>query len=129
MKRILQIAIMMLVSVSVFAQRRDSIVVRTDTMKTVEIVAEKDLQVMDVLNKTIGRAKKSEVKTKKLSDYINSDYILHPFSMIKERRKANRRKKMMKYLREYDQVKTFEEALTERIRQQLYEDSIKGVVK
>lgn len=128
MVRALVFLALLAVTMPADALQTDTVTVQTDTMRVVEVVAEKDLQVMDVLNKTLSPVKKAASR-KTLTDYINkvvnTDYILHPFA-FKERRREKHRKKMMKYLQEYDRVKTFEESLTEAIRQQQMEDSIKG---
>lgn len=128
MVRALVFLVLLTVTMAADAMQTDTVTVQTDTMKVVEVVAEKDLQVMDVLNRNLAPVRKAASR-KTLTDYINkvinTDYILHPFA-FKERRREKHRKKMMKYLQEYDRVKTFEESLTEAIRQQLMEDSIKG---
>lgn len=128
MVRALVFFVLLTVTMAADAMQTDTVTVQTDTMKVVEVVAEKDLQVMDVLNRNLAPVRKAASR-KTLTDYINkvinTDYILHPFA-FKERRREKHRKKMMKYLQEYERVKTFEESLTEAIRQQLMEDSIKG---
>lgn len=104
---------------------RDTAVSVNDTLREVEVKAEKELRVLDLINKSI-KSRPAEPKQKSVSDVIGSratDYIMNPTAW-RERRKEKNLKRTKENLKRLDAAKTFEEELTEAINRQLREDSI-----
>lgn len=116
------IAILFIAQSALAQADKDTNIVVVDTLKEVEINGQKELPVVDAIRKSMGGGL-TMPKKKGISDYINTDKILHPFAG-KQRRREKNKKMTQKYLEEYDRVKSFEEQLTEAIQAQMREDSI-----
>ena len=104
---------------------KDTSVAYTDTLEELSVKADKDLRVVDVINKSLNNGL-TQPKQKSVSDIIGSkatDYIMHPFAW-KERKKDKKLKKDKEALVKLDAAKTYEDELTEAIYRQLQEDSI-----
>lgn len=99
-------------------------------MEEFSVKADKDLRVVDVINKSLNNGL-TQPKQKSVSDIIGSkatDYIMHPFAW-KERKKDKKLKKDKEALVKLDAAKTYEDELTEAIYRQLQEDSIANAKK
>lgn len=127
MRYILTIGLMLIASLTFAQSHNDTITVQTDTLQEVEVRENKELPVVDAIRKSIGAGMKMPGK-KGISDYINTDKILHPFA-YKQRRREKNKKATKKNLEQYDRIKTFEEQLTEAIHAQMVEDSLEAVRK
>lgn len=108
---------------------RDSI--KTETLREVVVKGNSgQLQVIDVMKKTLGKRGKSQPKVPTIGEVLEKlapglqDKMLHPFA-IRQRRKERRIKKMRRILEQYDQVKTFNGLLDEAVRRQQVEDAQK----
>ena len=110
--------------------KQDTSVAYTDTLEEFSVKADKDLRVVDVINKSLNNGL-TQPKQKSVSDIIGSkatDYIMHPFAW-KERKKDKKLKKDKEALVKLDAAKTYEDELTEAIYRQLQEDSIAAAKK
>lgn len=110
--------------------KQDTSVAYTDTLEEFSVKADKDLRVVDVINKSLNNGL-TQPKQKSVSDIIGSkatDYIMHPFAW-KERKKDKKLKKDKEALVKLDAAKTYEDELTEAIYRQLQEDSIANAKK
>ena len=110
--------------------KQDTSVAYTDTLEELSVKADKELRVVDVINKSLNNGL-TQPKQKSVSDIIGSkatDYIMHPFAW-KERKKDKKLKKDKEVLVKLDAAKTYEDELTEAIYRQLQEDSIAAAKK
>ena len=110
--------------------KQDTSVAYTDTLEEFSVKADKDLRLVDVINKSLNNGL-TQPKQKSVSDIIGSkatDYIMHPFAW-KERKKDKKLKKDKEALVKLDAAKTYEDELTEAIYRQLQEDSIANAKK
>ena len=110
--------------------KQDTSVAYTDTLEELSVKADKELRVVDVINKSLNNGL-TQPKQKSVSDIIGSkatDYIMHPFAW-KERKKDKKLKKDKEALVKLDAAKTYEDELTEAIYRQLQEDSIAAAKK
>lgn len=110
--------------------KQDTSVAYTDTLEELSVKADKDLRVVDVINKSLNNGL-TQPKQKSVSDIIGkktTDYIMHPFAW-KERKKEKKHKKDKEALVKLDAAKTYEDELTEAINRQLREDSIAAAKK
>ncbi len=107
----------------------DTVIIRTDTLKEIEVKGKKELPVVDAIRQSLG-SDMVQPKQKSVSDVLGkaSDYILHPFAR-KQRQRAKKLKNTKQVLERLDAAKTYEDELTEAIRKQLYEDSIAALRK
>lgn len=100
-----------------------------DTLREVIVEINKQLPVIDQLNRDLQRNPLPRVKT--LTDLLNQvnpnivDCITHPFA-IKDRKKERKHKKMRKVLEEYDH-KSNKELLDDIITRQREEDEANGM--
>ena len=102
----------------------------TDTLGEVSVKADKNLRVVDVINKSLNNGI-TQPRQKGISDIIGkkaNDYIMHPFAW-RERRKEKNLKKAKENIQKLDAAKTYEDELTEAINRQLREDSIAAAKK
>ena len=79
---------------------KDTSVAYTDTLEELSVKADKDLRVVDVINKSLNNGL-TQPKQKSVSDIIGkkaTDYIMHPFAW-KERKKEKKHKIQMDKLR------------------------------
>ena len=109
---------------------KDTSVAYTDTLEELSVKADKELRVVDVINKSLNNGL-TQPKQKSVSDIIGkkaTDYIMHPFAW-KERKKEKKHKKDKEALVKLDAAKTYEDELTEAIYRQLQEDSIAAAKK
>lgn len=110
--------------------KQDTSVAYTDTLEELSVKADKELRVVDVINKSLNNGL-TQPKQKSVSDIIGkkaTDYIMHPFAW-KERKKEKKHKKDKEALVKLDAAKTYEDELTEAIYRQLQEDSIANAKK
>lgn len=110
--------------------KQDTSVAYTDTLEELSVKADKELRVVDVINKSLNNGL-TQPKQKSVSDIIGkkaTDYIMHPFAW-KERKKEKKHKKDKEALVKLDAAKTYEDELTEAIYRQLQEDSIAAAKK
>lgn len=110
---------------------QDTSVAYTDTLGEVSVKANKELRVVDAINKSLHNNGITQPGKKSVSDIIGSkatDYIMHPFAW-KERKKEKKQKKVKESLIKLDAAKTYEEELAETIYRQLQEDSIAAAKK
>ena len=110
--------------------KQDTSVAYTDTLEEFSVKADKELRVVDIINKSLNNGL-TQPKQKSVSDIIGSkatDYIMHPFAW-KERKKDKKLKKDKEALVKLDAAKTYEDELTEAIYRQLQEDSIAAAKK
>ena len=109
---------------------QDTSVAYTDTLSEVSVKADKNLRVVDVINKSLNNGL-TQPRQKGISDIIGekaNDYIMHPFAW-RERRKEKNLKKAKENIQKLDAAKTYEDELTEAINRQLREDSIAAAKK
>ena len=109
---------------------QDTSVAYTDTLSEVSVKANKNLRVVDVINKSLKNGL-TQPRQKGISDIIGekaNDYIMHPFAW-RERRKEKNLKKAKENIQKLDAAKTYEDELTEAINRQLREDSIAAAKK
>lgn len=109
---------------------RDTSVAIQDTLKEVEVTVNKDLPVLDIINKSLNNGP-TKPRQKSVSDVIGAkttDYIMHPFAW-KDRKREKHKKRAEESLKKLEAAKTYEEALTEAIARQLMEDSIADAKK
>ena len=109
---------------------KDTSVAYTDTLSEVSVKADKNLRVVDVINKSLKNGL-TQPRQKGISDIIGekaNDYIMHPFAW-RERRKEKNLKKAKENIQKLDAAKTYEDELTEAINRQLREDSIAAAKK
>ena len=109
---------------------QDTSVAYTDTLSEVSVKADKNLRVVDVINKSLKNGL-TQPRQKGISDIIGekaNDYIMHPFAW-RERRKEKNLKKAKENIQKLDAAKTYEDELTEAINRQLREDSIAAAKK
>ena len=109
---------------------KDTSVAYTDTLGEVSVKADKNLRVVDVINKSLNNGL-TQPRQKSVSDIIGSkanDYIMHPFAW-RERRKEKNLKRAKENIQKLDAAKTYEDELTEAINRQLREDSIAAAKK
>lgn len=109
---------------------QDTSVAYTDTLGEVSVKADKNLRVVDVINKSLKDGL-TQPRQKGISDIIGekaNDYIMHPFAW-RERRKEKNQKKAKENILKLDAAKTYEDELTEAINRQLREDSIAAAKK
>ena len=109
---------------------QDTSVAYTDTLSEVSVKADKNLRVVDVINKSLNNGI-TQPRQKGISDIIGekaNDYIMHPFAW-RERRKEKNLKKAKENIQKLDAAKTYEDELTEAINRQLREDSIAAAKK
>ena len=109
---------------------QDTSVAYTDTLGEVSVKADKNLRVVDVINKSLKNGL-TQPRQKGISDIIGekaNDYIMHPFAW-RERRKEKNLKKAKETIQKLDAAKTYEAELTEAINRQLREDSIAAAKK
>ena len=109
---------------------QDTSVAYTDTLSEVSVKADKNLRVVDVINKSLKNGL-TQPRQKGISDIIGekaNDYIMYPFAW-RERRKEKNLKKAKENIQKLDAAKTYEDELTEAINRQLREDSIAAAKK
>lgn len=111
---------------------------RTDTLREVNIQGSQRLPVEYILDRSLMRIRDDVRRPPNLSDLLEKmspgikeraleplkDMILYPFA-FKERRRERRRKRWMKALQKYDQIRTFDELLHEAYDRQMKEDSLR----
>ena len=109
---------------------QDTSVAYTDSLGEVSVKADKNLRVVDVINKSLKNGL-TQPRQKGISDIIGekaNDYIMHPFAW-RERRKEKNLKKAKENILKLDAAKTYEDELTEAINRQLREYSIAAAKK
>lgn len=101
---------------------------RTDTLREVTVSGSKELPVETIMRRTIQQNMPKRMPT--ITDMLEkvkpgiTDYIFYPLA-IKERRREKRRKRWMKALERYDQMRTFDDLLHEAYERQMQEDSLR----
>ena len=110
--------------------KQDTSYVLTDTLREIEIKANKELRVKDAIDKSLNNGLTTP-RQKSLSDIIGkkaTDYIMHPTAW-KERRREKNRKRTTEAIQKLEAAKSYEDELTEAINRQLREDSIAAARK
>ena len=111
---------------------------RTDTLREVNIQGSQRLPVEYILDRSLMRIRDDVRRPPNMADLLEKmspgirdrvldplkDMILYPFA-FKERRRERRRKRWMKALQQYDQIRTFDELLHEAYDRQMKEDSLR----
>ena len=110
--------------------KQDTSVAYTDTLEEFSVKADKELRVVDAINKSLNNGL-TQPRQKSVTDIIGkkaTDYIMHPFAW-KERKKEKKHNKDKENLKKYDAITSYEDELTNAINRQLQEDSIAAAKK